>query len=726
MAVLGILLSLAGFISFTRMNHIYRERQVQNIKETYASILDMENDTLMNDLRSLRVQANDYLHKDTTISLSLTGVRKTDLKVLDVTLALSKFVQENDWTDYACLHVLNGDHVMTSDQKILAMQDWTNPELFEQKPDLSNLIWYENHLYELLRYPEERPLLELAVRIDHACMQRALDKTSYAEHAMWLYYDGNPVLGQDTTQREYPLRKDLQVTNREAFNNTMFTGDSTTSNQKVFSYVSQDSGLQWVAFVPDSELELPARSLLKILFPVFNTVLFLMLAGSLFLVRLVYRPMEDTLSSVITASNHQISLPHSANELELIREVCQQMEIRQETMRNMLSQVSTAIEERLLKSLLAGEEVNDSELKATLADASPDFRMEGIFQIIILTAYYGPDRICPLREQELHRWTIEQSVREFWSATSTLYSFDGPNNEKILLLRHPEDYSVRTARHLTTDFELMLQELEKKLNLHLEFGSGYNFHNLTDLYDARQDAEKNLQERLYYRRGHENSEAIWLRYSKKAEEMLQAELTSPGQYSRNIRLLIQEAMSVPENAPVICSRICNVILERLIQLNVTVNDDWLSFRRNLEEHQEPLIPTDDRYLELEHFLDTTLQALENAAGDEKYHYIENARRYIETHYNDCNLSLNTVSDYCGISSSYLSRLFTSYMPPGFVEYLNQYRIRQAEHLLLSTSYTIVEIGFKTGFNSPQNFSRVFKKYHGKTPGQFRTQGKETV
>ena len=410
LAVLGILLSLAGFIFFARINHIYRERQVQNIKETYASILDMENDTLMNDLRSLRVQANDYLNDKNTISLALNGVKKTDLNVLDVTLGLNKFVQENDWCDSAYLHVVTGDHVLTSERKILSMQDWDQPKLFDQTPDPSNLIWYNNHLYELIRFPEERPLLELAVSIDHDRMKRALDKTPYSEYALWLYYDSNPVFSQDSNSREYPSRDILTVTNKEAFNDTLNTGDSTSTNQKVFSYVSSDSGLQWVALVSRSEFNLPGRSLLQALLPVINTVLFLMLAGSLFLVRLVYRPMEDTLSSVITSSSNQISLPHSANELELIREFCQQMEIRQETMRNMLSQVSTAIEERLLKSLLAGEEVNESELKATLADASPDFRMEGIFQIIILTAYYGPDRICPLREQELHRWNIEQSV----------------------------------------------------------------------------------------------------------------------------------------------------------------------------------------------------------------------------------------------------------------------------------------------------------------------------
>ena len=83
------------------------------------------------------------------------------------------------------------------------------------------------------------------------------------------------------------------------------------------------------------------------------------------------------------------------------------------------------------------------------------------------------------------------------------------------------------------------------------------------------------------------------------------------------------------------------------------------------------------------------------------------------------LSLDMVSASLGISSAYLSTLFTRFLAIGFVEYLNRYRIDQAKQLLEMTKIPIAEIGLKTGFNSTQNFGRVFKKYEGKAPSQYR-------
>jgi AraC-like DNA-binding protein len=53
-------------------------------------------------------------------------------------------------------------------------------------------------------------------------------------------------------------------------------------------------------------------------------------------------------------------------------------------------------------------------------------------------------------------------------------------------------------------------------------------------------------------------------------------------------------------------------------------------------------------------------------------------------------------------------------------YLNRHRIDQAKELLDVGMDTIGEIASATGFNSQQNFIRVFKKHMGKTPGQYRS------
>ena len=56
---------------------------------------------------------------------------------------------------------------------------------------------------------------------------------------------------------------------------------------------------------------------------------------------------------------------------------------------------------------------------------------------------------------------------------------------------------------------------------------------------------------------------------------------------------------------------------------------------------------------------------------------------------------------------------------GFLDYLNDYRVKKAKDLLECTDTLVKEVGFKVGFSSAQSFNRVFKRYTGMTPGQYQ-------
>ena len=117
-----------------------------------------------------------------------------------------------------------------------------------------------------------------------------------------------------------------------------------------------------------------------------------------------------------------------------------------------------------------------------------------------------------------------------------------------------------------------------------------------------------------------------------------------------------------------------------------------------------------------------IRMLGNNSKKSRYRYVEEAKAYVSEHYADSNLSLNEISDYIGITSSYLSALFAEVTQEYFSGYLNTYRIEQAKQLLNTTGQTITVVGYKCGFNSVQSFCRVFKKVTGMTPNQYRELG----
>jgi len=100
------------------------------------------------------------------------------------------------------------------------------------------------------------------------------------------------------------------------------------------------------------------------------------------------------------------------------------------------------------------------------------------------------------------------------------------------------------------------------------------------------------------------------------------------------------------------------------------------------------------------------------------HIVERAMEYIGDHYFE-NLTLQQVADEAGITSGYLSTLFSQNIEMGFIEYLNEVRIEHACNYLQQKYFKTYEIAFKVGFKNEKYFSKVFKKIKGMTPSEFR-------
>ncbi|SDS85363.1 Cache domain-containing protein [Paenibacillaceae bacterium GAS479] len=100
--------------------------------------------------------------------------------------------------------------------------------------------------------------------------------------------------------------------------------------------------------------------------------------------------------------------------------------------------------------------------------------------------------------------------------------------------------------------------------------------------------------------------------------------------------------------------------------------------------------------------------------------IREIKSYIHTYYNDQNLSLTKVAEAFRISSSYLSRYFKSQTGSTFIDYVNRRRIEASKPLLgTGGEATILQVAQQVGFDNDITFRRLFKKYMGMTPSQFK-------
>lgn len=83
-----------------------------------------------------------------------------------------------------------------------------------------------------------------------------------------------------------------------------------------------------------------------------------------------------------------------------------------------------------------------------------------------------------------------------------------------------------------------------------------------------------------------------------------------------------------------------------------------------------------------------------------------------------NITIETLSDHCFVSVSYIKNLFSRYAGISPKTYYNHLRLTTAQKLL-AQGFSPSEVSEKMNFSSPNYFSSFFKKYAGTTPLQFK-------
>ena len=106
------------------------------------------------------------------------------------------------------------------------------------------------------------------------------------------------------------------------------------------------------------------------------------------------------------------------------------------------------------------------------------------------------------------------------------------------------------------------------------------------------------------------------------------------------------------------------------------------------------------------------------SDDRRVETIKTTITYIRDHYQE-KIYIRDLASLIGLNEQYFCRFFKKAIGMSPIEYLNEYRIRQAVRLLKDSSLPVTEICLDCGYNNMGNFLREFRKYTGTTPLQYR-------
>ena len=100
------------------------------------------------------------------------------------------------------------------------------------------------------------------------------------------------------------------------------------------------------------------------------------------------------------------------------------------------------------------------------------------------------------------------------------------------------------------------------------------------------------------------------------------------------------------------------------------------------------------------------------------HVVDATIGYIGANYAKA-VGLQEAAAYLELSESHLSRLFKEVTGLNFLQYLNAWRVNKSVDLMADPKKNIAEIALACGFPTPGYFAKIFKRFTGRTPTQFR-------
>ena len=83
------------------------------------------------------------------------------------------------------------------------------------------------------------------------------------------------------------------------------------------------------------------------------------------------------------------------------------------------------------------------------------------------------------------------------------------------------------------------------------------------------------------------------------------------------------------------------------------------------------------------------------------------------------VSIDELCAALNYSKTYLSTLFKSHKKTSIMNFYNALKIKEAKKLIRDKGYSVSEVSRKLDFNNPYYFSKVFKRYEGISPSEYK-------
>lgn len=497
-----------------------------------------------------------------------------------------------------------------------------------------------------------------------------------------------------------------------------------------YRYDSPENGQIYLMPLNTKQLSVRIRDLLPMY--LIASILFLALSVifDYYITNSVYRPINRLMQLVTENAGREQEA--GSTEIDFLENAYSDALDQQSQLKGVLANIAPDIVDSMLKNLLVGKPLEQQRVAEILEGVGNPIRLHDRYLILICQLTEPEKRKGTDAELNLHLLSIRNTVEAARNSDYQLFDIRTDKMVVAVIMVFAAEYPVVHIKRECSRLSQSLMKLNETISYHIQTESGNIYQNIMDIRYAYREACEKLNYQQYLKSSAENTaelqpddnQIVNRRYFKERTRAL-AELTVQGNPEETELLLDQilSDMKRDQNDVEKFRELAGIFLDELTERVISLPLN----REDQELLESTHIITELSSLNTKEELSArVLQTARIAVGlfrtynkKNSCKYVKLAKEYIAQNYADSNLSLNDVSEQIGISASYLSDLFNEIGGEKFSACLASVRVEKAKQLLRTTNVTIKEIGFCCGFNSIQNFIRVFKKYTNQTPGSYR-------
>lgn len=391
----------------------------------------------------------------------------------------------------------------------------------------------------------------------------------------------------------------------------------------------------------------------------------------------------------------------------------------QQKIRNQLRQSLPLLKEKVLNQLISGKiDPETLEEKLEYTELKLDFNT-----CTVCISQAGSYVHQSIEDYEMMNIMLKSSLEAYFGQEAIVFS--NYNNQHILLLRDlpANDYEARSQLH--QKFAEHNDKFKKAQECYINTAIGITVDSIKKIPESYATSKHALSYKTalgndivfdFLELGYKSSEFIFPR--DQIEEIVKSaylnihfeqSLADLTQYLSNCKNLTAEHLQI------ISFEIVNQINKTLLQTDFNLNAD--SYQSVYKACNITTLADFEKCIQ--EYLGDIYSFLSENKQTRKQLLIQNAKQYIEDHYDNPDLNLNMVAGHIFINPTYLSALFKKEAGLSFVDFITQTRIEKAKVLLVQENTKSYEVAQKTGYQDPHYFSVCFKKHTGLSPSEFK-------